>query len=534
MSEYLALYRRFRPTRFSDVVGQEHITRILCNQLTQGLLGHAYLFTGTRGTGKTTCAKLLARAVNCEHPDGADPCGVCLSCQSILDGSSVDVAELDAASNNGVDNIRTILGEAAYPPVSCKKRVYIFDEVHMLSPGAFNALLKTLEEPPAHVLFILATTELHKVPATVLSRCQRFDFRRVEPDVIAGNLTRVCKEAGIDATPEALLLLGRLGDGSVRDAQSLLERCRTAVPEGTLDESAVIDALGLSGAEVSLTLTETLVRGDIAGALRQLDERFREGRDMRAVLEELADVLRDVLLLQTADVPELLRSGGEPSRLKVLAASLSSDRAAFMLTVLRETLIRMQRGSAGRVDTELCLIRMATVPRSAGNAAAPSAVPDTVLQRLAILEETVKHAPPPAPSADAAQASGKPKESEKPKPPKPEQQTPPKTQQKLPPELADKLDAALVRVLGPLKNSFFQMMPKYWDGHTLTAVYDVTGDVLFHDAQAVPQITQEVQKLLGADKKLVFAKEAPLAKAPEEASPDRDALFDAIDQMNGK
>ena len=331
---YQALYRQYRPLRFDAVYGQEHVTRVLQNQLTRGLTGHAYLFTGTRGIGKTTCARILARAVNCEHPDGGNPCNECAACRSILNESALDVSEIDAASNTGVDNIRSLLAEAAFPPVALKKRVYIIDEVHMLSLGAFNALLKTLEEPPEHVLFILATTELHKVPATILSRCQRFDFRRVDAEVIARNLREVSDAAGIDITDGALALIARLGDGSVRDAQSLLERCRSA--EGTLDEETVTRTLGLPGTEASLELAGALARGDAGSALRMLDERARQGSDLRAVLEELAGVLRDVLIWQSTRDAGLLRTGCPQDSLGTLADAVTPERAAFMISAVRD------------------------------------------------------------------------------------------------------------------------------------------------------------------------------------------------------
>ena len=222
---YQALYRKYRPQTFDAVYGQRHITVTLQNQVQYGRVSHAYLFTGTRGTGKTTCAKILARAVNCEHPVNGNPCNECPSCRGIMDGSILDVLELDAASNTGVDNMRAILEETTYPPANVKRRVYIIDEVHMLSAGAFNALLKTLEEPPEYVMFILATTELHRVAATILSRCQRFDFKRVDPREIASNLSAIAEKEGVRISPKALDLLAKLADGSVRDSLSLLERC---------------------------------------------------------------------------------------------------------------------------------------------------------------------------------------------------------------------------------------------------------------------------------------------------------------------
>ena len=242
---YQALYRKWRPQVFADVVGQEHVTRTLMNEVRTGRHSHAYLFTGSRGTGKTTCAKIFAKAVNCEHPVNGDPCNCCETCKGIDNGSILDVVEIDAASNNGVDNIREIRDEANFTPVGGKYRVYIIDEVHMLSTGAFNALLKTLEEPPEHVKFVLATTEVHKLPATILSRCQRFDFHRISPEDIAARLNYVAKEEHLDLTPGAANLIARLADGALRDALSILDQC---IGQGTsIDEATVNAVVGLAG-----------------------------------------------------------------------------------------------------------------------------------------------------------------------------------------------------------------------------------------------------------------------------------------------
>ena len=244
---YQAFYRKWRPRRFDDVCGQEHITSVLRYETEHGAFSHAYLFCGSRGTGKTTCAKILARAVNCEHPEGGNPCGQCAACRAIEEGTTTDVIEMDAASNNGVDNIRDIRDEVVYAPSALKKRVYIIDEVHMLSASAFNALLKTLEEPPAHVVFILATTELHKLPATIVSRCQRFDFRRISMDALISRLTYIAGQEGLELEPEAARMLARLAQGGMRDAISLLELC--AGSRGVITPAAVNEAVGSAGRE---------------------------------------------------------------------------------------------------------------------------------------------------------------------------------------------------------------------------------------------------------------------------------------------
>ncbi len=523
---YQALYRQYRPTRFDAVYGQEHVTRVLQNQLIRGLLGHAYLFTGTRGTGKTTCAKILARAANCERLADGNPCNECASCRSILSGAALDVTELDAASNNGVDNIRQLLSEAAYPPVALKKRVYIIDEVHMLSIGAFNALLKTLEEPPEHVLFILATTELHKVPATILSRCQRFDFRRVDAAVIAANLRAIADDAGIAITDDALAFIARLGDGSVRDAQSLLERCRAATGDAQLpwelDTAAVTEALGIAGTDASMTLAEALVRSDVGTALRELDARAREGRDMRAVLEELAAVLRDALIWQCAGDEGLLRAGCEIGRLRSLAASMSPGRAAAMITAIQDAERQMQRATSGRMEAEMALIRAAAIPGSEMAGGENTAVPETVLQRLAALEATVKNAPAKAvkkPAAEEMPAAEPVRE-------KPEEKGP-ALQGKLPEALKEKLGREVMAELGPLKSAFFSAMPLYWDGKTLSAIHDEVSKNLITYAEA-PGLEKAARKVLGDGVRLVFRDRPP-------EKDDASAGYDEImKEWNGK
>ena len=304
---YQALYRKWRPNRFADVVGQRHITDTLRAQLESGRLSHAYLFTGTRGTGKTTCAKILARAVNCTNLQSGDPCGICPACRGILDGSVLDVVEIDAASNNGVDNIRDIREEVRYIPASVKKRVYIIDEVHMLSQGAFNALLKTLEEPPEHVLFILATTEINKVPATILSRCQRFDFRRIAPHDIAQRLLEIAEEEHIPLTEGGARMIARLADGALRDALSILDRT-AAGSSGPIDEELVASGVGILAGDTAVEPMRHILQGDLTAAIAQLGESYTAGRELGAVLDQLLGLIRDMLLVKTSkgDVSGLL------------------------------------------------------------------------------------------------------------------------------------------------------------------------------------------------------------------------------------
>ena len=355
---YQALYRKWRPKTFSDVVGQDHITQTLRKQVAEGRTSHAYLFTGTRGTGKTTCAKILAKAVNCEHPVEGDPCNQCPSCLGIDSGSFLDVLELDAASNNGVDQVRALRDEAIYSPAQVKRRVYIVDEVHMLSTAAFNALLKILEEPPEHLMFILATTELQKVPATILSRCQRFSFKRITPQDIRKRLLYVAGQESIDLTEDGAELLSRLADGALRDALSLLDQC--AAVGGTVDSAAVLDVLGLAGNVQTAQLMDCILRRDAKAALLLLNQLYAGGKDMGAVLNELATLTRDLLLRKTA--PEggaALLSGGFDSRtLDSLDQKSSSTRLLYLASALQTAGGDLQRSANRRTDAELCLLRL--------------------------------------------------------------------------------------------------------------------------------------------------------------------------------
>ena len=355
---YQALYRKWRPRTFDQVVGQPHITETLKRQVAAGRLSHAYLFTGTRGTGKTTCAKLLARAVNCEHPVDGNPCNACPACLGIENGSILDVLELDAASNNGVDQIRALRDEAVYTPAAVRKRVYIVDEVHMLSTPAFNALLKILEEPPEHLMFILATTELHKVPATIKSRCQQFAFKRISPRAIRDHLNEVAGQEGMELDPAAAELLSRLADGGLRDGLSLLDQC--AGGEGAVTEERVLEVLGLAGNRRTAKLLECVAAEDAPAALAELDGLYRDGKDMGALLGELSALIRDLLIRKTA--PEggrgLLTGGYESKVVQKLAQAFTSAELVQMMTILQNTQADLYRSASRRLDTELCLIRL--------------------------------------------------------------------------------------------------------------------------------------------------------------------------------
>ena len=293
---YSAIYRDFRPDRFDQIVGQDHIVKVLKNQIAAGQTGHAYLFCGTRGTGKTTTARILAKALNCEAEDrSARPCCECENCRAVREGTFMDVIEIDAASNNGVDSIRELRESVKYPPVKGRNKVYIIDEVHMLSPGAFNALLKTLEEPPEHVVFILATTEPQKLPATILSRCMRLDFRRVSEEIIAENMRNICEARGISAEPAALALIAVNADGSVRDSLSILEQC-ISTGQDLISRADVAELLGTAGEEALIALTDSVIRGDVSEALIQLDQMIRAGSDVKQLMKEWLSHLRNLLM----------------------------------------------------------------------------------------------------------------------------------------------------------------------------------------------------------------------------------------------
>ena len=358
---YQALYRKWRPRTFADVVGQTHITDTLRRQVAGGRLSHAYLFTGTRGTGKTTCAKILSRAVNCHNPVDGDPCNRCPACLGIESGAILDVLELDAASNNGVDQVRALRDEAIYTPAAVRKRVYIVDEVHMLSTPAFNALLKILEEPPEHLMFILATTELHKVPATIKSRCQQFSFKRILPGDIADRLAFVAQQEGIELTSDGAALLARLADGGLRDAMSLLDQCATT--HIRVDEQQVLNTLGLAGNLESAALMEQIAAGDAAAALENLGRLYTAGKDISAVLSELSGLTRDLLLRRTAprSAATLLTGGFDEATMRALGERFTAPRLTQMLNLLQQVLAELKQSANQRTAAELCLIRLCDV-----------------------------------------------------------------------------------------------------------------------------------------------------------------------------
>ena len=411
---YQALYRKWRPKTFSEVVGQAHITSTLQRQVAEGRVGHAYLFTGTRGTGKTTCARILAKAVNCEHPVDGAPCGVCDACRGIDNGTLLDVTELDAASNNGVDQVRALREEAVYTPSVLKKRVYIIDEVHMLSIAAFNALLKILEEPPEHLLFILATTELHKVPATILSRCQRFSFKRLLPRDIQQQLLYIAGEEQIDLSSDGAELLARMANGAMRDALSLLDQCRAV--EGVIDSRAVLEVLGLAGAAQTVQLMRCVLEQRTGDALALFDQLYRGGKDVTALLSELSDLARDMTVMKAA--PEggsaLLTGLYDRKTLAELSGQLPMRRFLYLTDTLQQCCAALPDSIRPRTDAELCLLKLCDETLSgdltalaervaaleeSGVSAAPAAAKQAVVRPAPPVEqapiETRYEAPPP-------------------------------------------------------------------------------------------------------------------------------------------
>ena len=412
MSAYQALYRKYRPQTFDDVSGQLAVTQTLKTQIVSGKLSHAYLFTGSRGTGKTSCAKILAKAVNCLHPDNGNPCNQCEACRAIDAGSCMDVLEIDAASNNGVDNVRDLRDDAVYTPSQVRKRVYIVDEVHMLSLSAFNALLKIIEEPPEHLLFILATTELHKVPATILSRCQRFSFRRISQEDIAARLQYVAYQENIDLDEGAARVLARLADGAMRDGLSLLDQCASAAT-GELTAEKVYDCLGIAGEQKCGALLSFCADRDTGKALSLFHELYSQGKDLGALLDELESLLRDLLILKTAPASGVaMLSGVAPdSETAELANKLSTGELVRMMQTVQDTLSCFSRSAGRRMDAEMCIVRLAR-PELSLDARDMNA-------RLTRLEDLVKSgkivAPAPGePARSPAEPRKEPEEEERP------------------------------------------------------------------------------------------------------------------------
>ena len=415
---YRALYRKWRPQRFEDVVGQRAIVTALKNQITANRVGHAYLFTGVRGTGKTTCAKIFAKAVNCLHPVNGDPCGECEICKGIDNGSILDVVEMDAASNNGVDDIRDLRDETAYTPSACKYKVYIIDEVHMLSTAAFNALLKTLEEPPAHVIFILATTEIQKVPATILSRCQRYDFTRIGPEDIARRVEYIAGEEKLELSPDGAELIARLADGALRDALSILDTCAGATAK--IDADVVRRMAGVTDRSYLFRISDALEAQDGATALAQLAQLRQQSVDVKRLTEELIAHYRALMLAALPGGQSLL-SGVSPEEEALYlekGPQLGQREAIRAIRALGSALEHMTRGSDQRIELELALFGLSEPPQqpqavpvqAAPRAAAQPAAPQPFASATAVQPFASAPTPqPPIPSVPVVQPAAEPK-----------------------------------------------------------------------------------------------------------------------------
>lgn len=410
---YRVLYRKWRPQTFSDVIGQPQVTKALSCQIKENRLSHAYLFTGSRGTGKTSCAKIFAKAVNCLHPVNGDPCNECEICRGIDDGTVLDIVEIDAASNRGVDDIRQLREEVKFTPSQAKFRVYIVDEVHMLTIEAFNALLKTLEEPPEHVKFILATTEVQKLPSTILSRCQRYDFRRIEPEVIAERLQRIADAEGAPLESDAAILVARLADGAMRDALSLLDRCLSTA-EPPLTVQTVTQAAGLMGRDYLFSLCRTIANRDTAAALTILDDLHKASCDTERLCTELINQFRNLLIVHTVQHPEklIVATNEEIAENKKLAAMFTTEAILRALSVLSDAVDAIKKTQNRRVEAEMALIRLCRPETDTSVAALAQRVADleAALQNIkangvSVAPQTVAAAPvqqkPSAPAKPA-------------------------------------------------------------------------------------------------------------------------------------
>lgn len=386
---YQALYRKWRPTDFKDVKGQEHIVKTLQNQIKSARIGHAYLFCGTRGTGKTSVAKILAKAVNCEHPVDGNPCGECPTCKAIAAGNSMNVIEIDAASNNGVDNIREIRDEVQYSPTEGKYKVYIIDEVHMLSIGAFNALLKTLEEPPSYVIFILATTEAHKIPITILSRCQRYDFHRISIETIADRLMELMKAEEINVEEKAIRYVAKAADGSMRDALSLLDQCIAFYLGKDLKYENVLDVLGAVDTDVFSRCLKVILAADTSGCMELLEDMIMQGRDLTQFINDFIWYLRNLLLIQASDNEDRIADVIEVSAenlvtLKEDAKTIDAETLMRYIRVLSELSADLKFSTQKRIKIEVALIKLM---RPAMDKAADA---ETLISRIAMLEKQMQ------------------------------------------------------------------------------------------------------------------------------------------------
>ena len=430
---YIALYRKWRPADFDNIIGQDHIVTALKNQIIRGQVGHAYLFSGPRGTGKTSTAKVFARAMNCLSPVNGEPCGTCEACRYLADENNLDVIEIDAASNNGVDEIRDLREKVKFPPAACRYKVYIIDEVHMLSSGAFNALLKTLEEPPAHAVFILATTEQHKLPATILSRCQRYDFHRITTREIADRLRMILKESGADMTEDALMLIARSAEGGMRDALSMADMCISYGASGTIGYDDVAQLIGSADRQTLRELVEAILGMDTAGALTRIDRLALAGRDMTVLTRDLIEYFRTLMILASCPQPEgMIEDSPEAlEAYRAQAQGVSPDTLLMCASELAQAEYQMKWSQRTRTLLEMAVVKICSPARAADVT--------ELAQRLERLEERVTAlaaqpptqaaqaptAPVPAPEAAAKAPQAEPQEAKAPEATSP-QSAPPK------------------------------------------------------------------------------------------------------------
>ena len=533
---YRAFYRKYRPSTFTDVVGQQHITTTLENAVKSGKTSHAYLFTGSRGTGKTSCAKILSKAVNCLNPQNGNPCNECEICKGIDSGAILDIIEIDAASNNGVDNIRDLREEANFTPANAKFRVYIIDEVHMLSIGAFNALLKTLEEPPAHVIFILATTEVHKLPSTILSRCQRFDFKRIPPEDMATRLKEVAVKENLQLSDDGAMLIARIADGAMRDALSLLDRCSSC--EGVIDSAAVASSAGLAGREYIFELCDCILEKDSAKALEVIDKLYNDSCDMERLITELTSHFRNLMVSKAVKNFQdmIICSQGEIEIIREQSAKTTLATIMSCIDILTASASTMKQGANRRTSAELCIIRLCT----------PSLDSDinALLRRISELESMVAsgkitvnaQAPAPAkenvkpePKAESTSAPVQqetPKSAElikeeqkpEPKPVKEEKTIVPENTGTVPfdiwPEVTEKLfakDPSLIAML--TGSSAFVHQNKYLliKGSPVLELYLKTGDYSKIIREAVAEVTGKTYTLAVYNNKQEEAPKNPLS-----------------------
>lgn len=495
---YTALYRKFRPDTFADVKGQDHIVTTLKNQIRADRLGHAYLFCGTRGTGKTTIAKILAKAVNCEHPVDGSPCNECESCRAIQAGISTNVIEIDAASNNGVDNIREIRDEVAYRPTQGRFKVYIIDEVHMLSTGAFNALLKTLEEPPSYVIFILATTEANKIPVTILSRCQRYDFRRITVDTIADRLTELMKTEQVDVEEKAIRYIARAADGAMRDALSLLDQCIAFYLGQKLTYDRVLEVLGTVDTEIFSRMLRCILAGDVSGSIHTLEQLILEGKELGQFVTDFTWYLRNLLLIgNSGDEEEVLDVSAEQYRILQEESTMVDDETLMRyIRILSELSSQLRYAVQKRVLVEVALVKLCR-PQMEPNL-------DSVLDRLRILEEKMERGIPvqaaqaaapgqmPAQAAAAEGAlSGEMREAPKPS--------------KAAPEDLQKIRGQWKMIVGQTSGMFRQFLqkavPKYngetGDARLFVEFQDSLGAMYVNRPEAVQELRQIIEQTTG-------------------------------------